>query len=201
MLKQIWIIFFLLTTNYILLAISSYALELRSPRINIEVKKADIDGTVKNPTDYTIQSLESTQAFKKFISTGYLIITKNPSKDFSISLSPSLLSLSDISAAQSSKSDLTFSITLSDRLEHSLYLIQEYPLKNLAGDTIDLSYSLSSESRTRSLPNQNKGNLPTIILTKPSTKPIQISFNLNPPPTQPVGTYETIIDFVAIPSY
>ena len=200
MLKQI-IIFLLLTTNYLLLATYSSALELRSSRINIEVEKADIDGAVKNPSDYTIQSLETAQAFKKFITTGYFISTKNPSKVFSISLSPSLLSLSDISTAQSNKSDLTFSITLSDRLEHSLYLIQEYPLKNLAGDTIDLSYSLSSESRTRSLPNQNKGNLPTIILTKPSTKPIQISFNLNPPPTQPVGTYETIIDFVAIPSY
>ena len=197
MLKQI-IIFLLLTTNYLLLTTSSSALELRSPRFRLELEKADIDVSKDKSVVYTIQSLYGSQAFEQFKSKGYVLVNQDPDKNLTFSLSESVINFSGLTPNRSQKGEITLSGSTSDEQDFSVSLIQEYLLKNLSGETIDLAYSLES-SPFRPLPNQNNDDFPSLIMTNKSKT--KISFKLNPRPNQPEGTYETIVDFVAIPNY
>ncbi|MBI4225503.1 hypothetical protein HY612_00125 [Candidatus Roizmanbacteria bacterium] len=73
---------------------------------------------------------------------------------------------------------------------------------SLSGVNVDSDFI--NNTYFRSMPNQNNGDSPTVIMAKKgksSDAEAKITFKLNPPPSQPAGTYETIIDFVAIPGY
>src|SRR3989344_3981007 len=158
MLKQI-IIFLLLTTNYLLLTTSSSALELRSPRFRLELEKTDIDVTKNKSVVYTIQSLYGSQVFEQFKSKGYVITKQEPDKNLTFSLSPTVVNFSALISGQSQKQEVILSGLTPDEQDFSVSLIQEYLLKNLSGETIDLAYSLES-SPFRPLPNQNNGDFP-----------------------------------------
>src|SRR3989338_1469590 len=202
MLKQIWIIFFLLTTNYFLLTTYSHALELRSPRFKLELEKADIDVIKDKSVVYTIKSLHGAQAFERFKSKGYVITNQDTDKSMTFSLSQSVINFTGLTPDQSQKGEITLSGSIPNEQDFSVSLIQEYLLKNLSGETIDLVYSLDN-IYFRPLPNQNNGDFPSLIMAKKVKSPdgkTKIFFKLNPRPNQPEGTYETIVDFVAIPN-
>jgi len=201
MLKKISLIFFLLATNYLLLTTYSYALELNSPRFKLDIEKPDIDLNKAKSVVYTIQSLQGEEAFKRFKSNGYIIKSYGPEKDLIFSVSQSIINLGEISPGRSAEEDVVLSVSTSNELDYAVNLIQEYPLKNFSGETLDLNYSLSGDNLTRSLPNQNEGDLPRVIMTKSSNQPVKVTFKLNPAPSQSAGTYETVVDFVAIPGY
>lgn len=190
MLKK-FIIFFLLTANYFLLTVNSHALELQSPRFKLDVEKLDIDVKPDRPTAYTIRSLYGEKALEGFKSGGVVIISRGLDGAFHFSLSQSLIN-------SPREADLT--VSTFGNLDYSISLIQEYPLKNFSGETIDLDFSLDN-THFRPIPNQNTGEFPATILTNNSEGQIKITFKLNPSPDQPEGTYETVLDFLAIPGY
>jgi len=196
MLKQI--IVFLLASYFLLLTTNSYALELRSPRFKLEVEKTDIDVTKDKSVVYTIQSLYGAQAFEQFKSKGYVITKQEPEINLTFSLSPTVVNFSGLNPGQSQKQEVILSGSTSEEQDFSVSLIQEYLLKNLSGETIDLVYSLDN-AYFRPLPNQNNGDFPSLIMAKKGKT--KISFKLNPRPNQPEGTYETIVDFISIPTY
>lgn len=200
--RMILLIFFLASIIYLLTA-NSLALELSSPRFKIEVEKPNIDISKDKLIVYTIQSLQGPQAFAKFKAKSYLLNSFGQDKDLIFSLYPSVINFADRAKNQTSQEEMELSVSTSEELDYWVNFIQEYPLKNLSGETIDLTYSLDS-SHFRPLPNQNSGDSPGVILTKSagsSEGKTKIIFKLDPQPDKPEGTYETIVDFVAIPSY
>lgn len=201
MLKKISLIFFLLYTLYFILYTNSNALELQSPRFKLEVEKPDIDAKKNRSAIYTLETLHGSQALKEFKSNGYMIKSHGSDKDLIFSVSQSIVNLGEISPGRRAKGDLSLSLSTSNELNYRVSMIQEYPLKNSAGETIQLDYTLAGEKGLRPLPNQNKGDFPTVVMTKSSNQPVKVTFSINPPPSQPAGTYESIIDFVAIPGY
>jgi len=195
------VIIFLLTTNYLLPTTYSYALELESPRFKLDVEKPNIDIDKKRSIVYTIESLQGAQAFKRFKSNGYVIKSHGSEDDLIFLLSPSIVDLGEISPGRNTTGEITLSVTSLNDLDYNINLIQEYPFKNLSGDTIPLDFLLEGEKSYRSVPNQNNSDPSTVIMTKNSDQPVKIIFNINQAQYQTAGTYETVIDFVAIPSY
>ena len=195
--------FFLLYTLYFILYTNSYALELTSPRFKLEAEPPNIDVSKDKLIVYTIQSLQGPQAFKQFKAKGYLLNSQGLDKELTFSLSPSVIYFADRVKNQTSKEEMTLSVSRPAELDFWVSFIQEYPLKKLSGETLDLTYSLDS-SPYRPLPNQNKGDSPALVLTKSagdSEGKTKVIFQLASQPNKPEGTYETIIDFVAIPNY
>lgn len=201
MLKKIFIFVFLLAANYLLLTTYSYALELESPRFKLDVEKPNIDIDKKKSIIYTIESLQGGQAFKRFKSNDYVIKSRASDDDFIFSLSPSVVDLGEVSPGRNATGEIILSVTSQNDLDYSINFIQEYPLKNLSGDTIPLDFQLEGEKSYRSAPNQNNGGPSTVIMTKNSIQPVKVFFKLNAAPSQTAGTYETIVDFMALPEY
>ena len=192
MLKQI-IFFLLLYTLYFILYTNSYALQLQSPRFKIEVDRLDID--VKKEKDlYTLENIYDKKSFEQFQSNGYLLKTFGKDKELIFSLSQSILAFPG--------GEQTISVSGPPNADYFINLIQEYPLKNMSGQTLDLYYSLSDTDNFRPLPNQNEDNQPTLILSGFNNETrTKIAFQLNPISTQTEGTYETIVDFIATAGY
>ena len=200
--RKVILIFFLTSIFYLLIS-HSHALELSSPRFRLEAEPPNIDVSKDKLIVYTIQSLQGPQALKQFKAKGYLLNSQGPDKDLIFSLSPSVIYFADRAKNQTSKEEMALSVSRPAELDFWVSFIQEYPLKSLSGETIDLAYSLDSSSY-RPLPNQNKGHSPALVLTKSagsSEGKTKIIFKLDPQPNRPEGTYETIVDFVAIPNY
>ena len=195
--KNLFFLLFL-TTNYFLLATNVVALKLSSPRFKLEIDNLNIDVAENKPVIYTISSLQSERALKQFKAKGFAVNIHQSEEDLILSLSQSIINFDNVSPGQSSTEDITLSVLTSKEQDFHVTLIQEYPLKNLSGETMDLNFSLDN-SYFRPLPNQNSGDFPTLVLTKKGKG--RIFFKINPPPNQSAGTYETIVHFVAIPGY
>ena len=118
-----------------------------------------------------------------------------------LSLSNSLINFPDLAPNQTHKQEVTLSASTVDNKGFKVSLIQEYPLKNFSGDTIELKYSIFGENIFRSLPNENKGESPTVILNEKDQGSKKINFNIKSPVQGLEGTYETIINFIATPDY
>ena len=192
MLKQI-IFFLLLYTLYFILYTNSYALQLQSPRFKIEVDRLDID--VKKEKDlYTLENIYDKKSFEQFQSNGYLLKTFGKDKELIFSLSQSILTFPG--------GEKTISVSGPQNADYFINLIQEYPVKSMSGQTLDLYYSASDQDNFRPLPDQNENNQPALILSGFYNKThAKIAFRLNPVSTQLEGTYETIVDFIATAGY
>lgn len=201
MLKKI-LFFLLLYTLYFILYTYSYALELQSPRFQLDVEEIGID-IKKDTSAHTIESLYDPEALKHFQNVGYFVKNYNIGESLDFSLSPSLITFSNLSSGQEQKEAITLSLPNQNLASYHLSLIQEYPLKSFSGETFALVYSLDG-SNFRPLPNQNKGDPAFAVDFKDKQSPdglLKIWFKPLPPSFPPDATFETIVDFMAIASY
>lgn len=206
--KNLLIIIFFLTTNYYLstslktslLATRSLALELHSPRFKLEVEKLNVNVKKEQASIYTLGQTLGKDAFNEFKTNGYTIKTGKSDKNFSFSISDSLLILGEVS--QGKTLPQIIDLTVDSDIDYQVDLTQEYPLKSLAGEIISGSeFVFSLDSKFRAFPNQNKGDIPAIIISNRRPSRTKIAFKLNIPPAKRAGTYETILDFTALPNY
>lgn len=201
MIKKISLIFFLLTVGFLLFATCSQALELQSPRFKIEMDEVDIDA--KKETDtvvYTVQSLFGPEGYREFKKYGYTI-NKRSEQALTFSLSQSLIVFTDVNNGKLIQDQTGFSTSATDQQTADVKLIQEYPLKNFSGDTLILKYSDRYGGYFRQPPNQNTGAPPVSVYSAKSTGSGKLIFNIDTPPHNIEGTFETIINFIATPGY
>lgn len=166
------------------------AVELQSPRFKLEIENLKVDLEKETSSTYSLEQTLGTQAFNEYKTKGYAIKSETLDKTFTFSLSQSLVNLNEAA-----------DFSVNSNRDYQVDLIQEYALKSNAGEIIakaPLEYSLASDFRP--LPNQNKGDLPVLILLKDTNK-AKIRYKLNASAAKPEGTYETIVDFTALPSY
>lgn len=187
------VIIILLVFYFLLLSSNSHALQLQSPRFKIEVNQVDTD--FKKEKDlYTLENVYDKKSFEQFQSDGYLLKTFGNDQGLIFSLSQSLLTFPS--------GEKTISVSGPQNADYFINLIQEYPVKNMSGQTLDLYYSLSDQDNFRPLPGQNEDNQPALILSGLNNEThAKIAFQLNPISAQLEGTYETIVDFIATPGY
>ena len=195
--KNIFFLLFLTASSF-LLTTNVVALEFQSPRFKLEIDNLNIDVAESKPVIYTISSLQGERALKQFKAKGFAVNIPKSEEDLILSLSQSIINFDDVSPGRTLTEGINLSVLTSKEQDFHVTMIQEYPLKNLSGETMDLNFSLD-DSYFRPLPNQNSGDFPTLVLTKKGKG--RIFFKINPPLNQSEGTYETIVQFVAIPNY
>ncbi|MBI4009392.1 hypothetical protein HY357_04100 [Candidatus Roizmanbacteria bacterium] len=189
------VLFLILTINYELLTTHIQAIELESPRFRLELEKLDININKGKTKTYSLASIFGREASNEFLKNGAVAITAS-SKSISVLISESLIDLAK-------NQELSLKLEGHSDQDSTLSLIQEYLLKNSSGETIDIKYSLVGKD-LRSLPNQNKGDFPTMILNKTRKKTYseaEIIFRLDSSTPKKTGTYETTVNFIATSGY
>ena len=182
-------------------AVSSFALELQSPRFRIEVGDVEIDKQAEKEVVYTIETLFGQGSLSKFNAQGFLVKKPQPNEGLEFTLSPTLLTIHPPFSAASQNQAIAISVTTQNQSGFFLNFIQEYKLKNLSGQTLDLNYGLTKDGPFYTLPNQNSGDSPTVLNDDNPNQPGSIYFRLIPPTHLQEGTFETILNFIIVPDY
>lgn len=196
MLKKIPLLFFLLYTLYFILYTHSYAIEFQSPRFKFDLNQIEVNNEKKDDqATYTIENLFASQNFKEFNSNGFTIFQSSPDSGINLTLSNSLLTVTDLS--NSLKNKVILSSATDQELNTKVTFLQESPLKSFNGDTIKLTYSLSSSDVYRPLPEINPG----LIISGTDHRSIDLYFKLEAPQQSIDQTYDAIVNFTAVNEY
>lgn len=125
---------FLLSTSYYLLTTNSHALELQSPRYQLEIENIDINVKEK-PAFYTLGTRFGQNWSDLFNTQGYLI--KKGVKTIVVDLSQNLIDLDELKSGKEARAGTTISILQSPDKGYQISLIQLYLLKNSNGVVIE----------------------------------------------------------------
>lgn len=184
----------------------TYALEMESIDFHINLESIDTQ------TDSSTNTIGQPY-IKEFETKGYIIKNNAPnlSNPFVFSLSSADVNFGEF-ISNTIKSNHIDYVVNSGSPGFQISALQETPFKTLSGNTITdtnsnygFGFNLSKESKTnyRAFPLKTLGEEETIIMSSrtQNTDKITINFKLNIPPTQPKGSYRTIVNFVVLPGY
>lgn len=227
----------LVSLALIFLCIQVNAVELQSPRFNLQTESVGFQSDKKNNSYTSLSSLWGDKAYQLFKSQNYYM-TSEMNSNISFSLSNALIDLGDLTLHKENSKSV--SVDLNSNIQMSqLGIMQEYSLKSPSGEIIEetkcddeqnpcnnaLAKTWSSPTQYgfgynaqgenvgqdfvgntfyRPLPNQNQDKLPITLMINNMNKTKShaiITFKINVNPSQAVGTYDTIIDFIALPGY
>lgn len=127
---------FLLSTSYYPLTTNSHALELQSPRYQMEVQEIDLN-LKQQSSFYTIESRFGHNWQDFFEVQGYIV--KRAPNSLEVGLSQNLIQLGEIKPTKGSTNTTSLSLLASPQKGYQAYIIQLYPLKNAKGDIISAS--------------------------------------------------------------
>lgn len=200
MLVKIFFLICSLAITYSLEPTTSYAIDLQSPRFKIESGSIDMNEEIsEEAVVYTIESIYGPAEYNEFQSKGLYIKPQLTNDSISLSLSQSLINLTNQPDKKSAVEKIELSSPTDSLHNNKISVLQEYPLKNFTGETLGLEFSEGETSIFRRLPNQNTGDKPAQIFETNLEKTNTIFFRLNSSPNNIEGTYETVVNFIISP--